>query len=75
MVVDEEKRRICHVEAIVSQNQDILRHVQSDRNRERTLKGEIFQWSLQLLDFQIRYKLGQFEDKHYDVRECSKIAC
>jgi len=75
VVVDKENLRVCNVEAIVYQNQDIFYHVQSDRNRERILKSEKFQWSLQLLDFQIRYKLGQFEDKHYDIRECDKISC
>jgi hypothetical protein len=75
VVVDKEKHRVCNIEAIVFQNKDILHQMQSDRNRESILNSEIFQWSLQLLDFQIQYKLGQFEDKHYDIRECDKIAC
>lgn len=27
-----------------------------------------------VVDFQIKYKLGQFEDKHFDIRECDKTS-
>lgn len=74
MVVDKEINRVCKVEVIVFQNKAIFLQMQSEK-RERILNSEIFQWRLQLLDFQIRYKLGQFEDKYYDVRECDKISC